>query len=128
VNHCPRLDEETELERDAVVSAIRFRLEWWLARSEGRPTFRGPGAIAVPGRNSRREIASPLSKFSSQFEAQGFARLNSWTVQQRRTILSELQSLRRLEFLMAELDHYLSAVGHTGSTLDPSYSVRLSSG
>jgi hypothetical protein len=70
----PRLDEETELERDAVVSAIRMRLEWWLARFEARPSFRIAGAIAVPG-NSRREIASPLSKFSSQLEAQGFARI-----------------------------------------------------
>jgi hypothetical protein len=124
----PRLDQETELERDAVVSAIRVRLEWWLARFEARPTFRGPGAIAVPGRNSRREIASPLSKFSSLLEEQGFARITSWTVRQRGAILSELQSLRRLEFLMAELDRYLSAVGRTGSPLYPSYSVRLSSG
>jgi len=113
----PRLDEETELERDAVVSAIRVRLEWWLARFEARPSFRGAGAIAVPSSNFRREIASPLSKFSSLLEAQGFARITSWTVQQRGAILSELQSLRRLEFLMAELDRYLSAVGRTASTL-----------
>jgi len=119
----PRLDEETELERDAVVSAIRARLEWWLARFEARPSFHGAGAIAFPGSNSRREIASSLSKFSSQLEAQGFARITSWTVQQRGTILSELQSLRRLEFLMAELDRYLSAVGRTASTLIRSGSV-----
>ena len=113
----PRLDEETELEHDAVVSAIRVRLEWWLARFEARPSFRGAGAIAVPSSNFRREIGSPLSKFSSQLEAQGFARITSWTVQQRGTILSELQSLRRLEFLMAELDRHLSAVGRIASTL-----------
>jgi hypothetical protein len=71
----PRLDEETELDRDAVISAIRVRLEWWLARFEARPSFRIAGAIAVPGSNSRREIASPLSKFSSLLEAQGFARI-----------------------------------------------------
>ena len=113
----PRLDEETELEHDAVISAIRVRLEWWRARFEARPSFRIAGAIAIPSSNSRREIASPLSKFSSLLEAQGFARITSWTVQQRGAILSELQSLRRLEFLMAELDRYLSAVGRIASTL-----------
>ena len=112
----PRLDEETELERDAVVSAMCVRLEWWLARFDARPSFRIAGAIAVPGSNSRPEIVAD-ERVQQPARSEGFARITSWTVQQRGAILSQLQSLRRLEFLMAELDRYLSAVGRTASTL-----------
>jgi hypothetical protein len=51
-----------------------------------------------------------LARFSDLLEAQGFARINAWTLEERRTILSELDSLSRLEFLMTELDRYLPAV------------------
>jgi uncharacterized membrane protein YccC len=107
----PPFDPDTELEREAVIGAIRNRLEWWHARSEPRQSFRRPAAIAFQAIDTRDEIALPLNNFSSRLEAQGFARINSWTIEQRRTILNELQSLRRLEFLMAELDRYLSVVG-----------------
>jgi hypothetical protein len=58
-----------------------------------------------------KRFANLINNFSSRLEAQGFARINSWTIEQRRTISSELRSLRRLEFLMAELDWYLPTVG-----------------
>jgi len=107
----PQLGQDMESEREAVISAVRARLKWWLARFEASTTFRRAGAIDLQMEDSRSEISAPLSSFSSRLEAQGFALINSWTREQRRAILSELQSLRRLEFLMAELDRYLSAVG-----------------
>jgi hypothetical protein len=107
----PPFDPDMGLAREAIVSAIRGRLEWWLARIEARQSFRHPVAIVFQPRDARDEIASPLNSFSSRLEAHGFARINSRTIEQRPTILSELQSLRRLEFLMAELDWYLPMVG-----------------
>jgi hypothetical protein len=64
----------------------------------------------VMARHSAAEIAEPRKVFSSELEADGFARISSWSLQQRRQLLAELQSLRRLEFLMSELDDYLSRV------------------
>ena len=60
--------------------------------------------------HARDEIARPLQDYSSRLEADGFAMINAWELEQRRRILAELQSLRRLEFLMFELDMYLSRV------------------
>jgi uncharacterized membrane protein YccC len=107
----PPFDPETEGARTAVIRAVRERLEWWLAQFETPQRFRPSGPIAFPAQGARNEIALPLDNYSRRLEAQGFARINSWTIEQRRTILSELQSLHRLKFLMAELDRYLSAVG-----------------
>jgi uncharacterized membrane protein YccC len=86
----PRLDEDTEFARESVINAILMRLKWWQASYDG--------------------IALHLKDFAGRLEAQQFARLASWTLDQRRTILSEMGSLRRLEFLMTELDRYLTGV------------------
>jgi uncharacterized membrane protein YccC len=106
----PRLDDGTESAREAVLAAIRVRLESWLEFFEGHPSFSSTNAIAALTRHSRSEIIPPLDEFSRRLEAQGFARISTWTLEQRRAILAELQSMRRLEVLMFELDRYLSSV------------------
>jgi hypothetical protein len=105
----PRLDDSTESEREAIVSAIRTRLTAWLASFDSCPSLRH-AAITRPPAICRDEIVLPLSRFISQIEAQNFAQLDTWKLEERRVLLSELQSLRRLEFLMTELDHYLHVV------------------
>jgi hypothetical protein len=57
----------------------------------------------------------PLEEFSRRLEAQGFARLAPGRSIKRRMILAELESIRRLEFLIAELNRYLSAVTPTAA-------------
>lgn len=116
----PRLDNSTEASRDAIFSALRTRLESWLAFYESRQCLNRNAALALAARHSHADISQPLEQFSSQLEANGFARLASWTLDQRRRILAELESLRRLEFLMSELDDYLSRV----PIAEPAPSVR----
>jgi len=107
----PPLDDATESAREAMLAAIRARLEAWLDFFEGRSGSIGAAdAVAAAPRHSRSEIATPLDEFSRRLEAQGFARISSWTLEQRRAILAELQSMRRLDVLMVELDRYLSGV------------------
>jgi uncharacterized membrane protein YccC len=104
----PQLDESTESARRATLSATRARLEAWLSFFARDASFgRLEAASALIGGG---EIMPPLEEFSHRLEAQGFSRLSAWTLDQRRVILAELESMRRLEFLIVELDRYLSAV------------------
>jgi hypothetical protein len=75
--------------------------------------------MAMAARHSRADISRPLEQFSAQLEAGGFAQLASWSLEQRRQILAELESLRRIEFLMSELDDYLSRVPGVKSAPSP---------
>jgi len=106
----PRLDDSAEASHDAVFSALRTRLESWLAFYESRQCLSRGAALAMAARHSRVDISQPLEQFSAELEADGFTRLASWSLEQRRQMLTELESLRRLEFLMSELDDYLSRV------------------
>jgi hypothetical protein len=119
----PPLDDGTESAREAMLAAIRARLEAWLDFFEGRSGSTGrAGAVTAPPRHSRSEIATPLDEFSRRLEAQGFARISAWTLEQRRAILAELQSMRRLDVLMFELDRYLSGVARPKLKLAPELS------
>jgi hypothetical protein len=114
----PRLDDFTESARDALLAAIRAQLESWLEFFEGRS---GADAVTVPPMHSQSEITAPLDEFSRRLEAQGFAVNNAFTIPQRRAILAELQSMRRLRVLMLELDRYLSGVARPQLKLAPAH-------
>jgi hypothetical protein len=112
----PPLDDRTESAREAVLVAIRARLESWLDLFERSASFISSDAVTgLPG-DSRSEIMPPLEEFSSRLEARGFARISSWTLEQRRAILAELQHMRRLQVLMSELDRYLPSVAQPPRT------------
>ena len=109
LNAPPPLDDCTEAAREAVMAAVRAGLESWRDFFESSQDFRSTSAVSTFAGSSRSEIV-PLDEFSRRFEAQGFAQISAWTLAQRRAILAELQSMRRLQFLMSELDRYLSSV------------------
>jgi hypothetical protein len=106
----PRLDGTTEAVREAVLAAIRTRLETWLEFIESGPDFSNARLGTVFPSHSRNEITQPLDEFSRRLEEQGFAQISNWTLEQRRVILAELNSMRRLQVNMSELDRYLSSV------------------
>jgi Fusaric acid resistance protein family len=106
----PRLDDVTEAAADAAFSAIRRRLESWLGFYQGDESLSAAAADALADAHSRNEIAQPIEEFISRIEAQGFARISGWSFEQRRRMLEELQSLRRLDFLIFELDTYLPRI------------------
>jgi hypothetical protein len=111
----PKLDEPTELSRDAVLAAIRSRLQVWLDFLDGGQSLSGRAAHSLVASHSPEEITRPLEDYSARLNAGGFAQIESWSLEQRRAILAELQSLRRLDFLMSELDRYLSQIPGTAS-------------
>jgi hypothetical protein len=116
----PRLDDATQASHDAIIGALRTRLESWLTFYEGKQCLNRSVATAIAAEHLRADISAPLENFSAQLGAGGFARLASWSLEQRRQILAELESLRRLEFLMSELDEYLSRVPGAKAANSPS--------
>ena len=64
----------------------------------------------IAQKHSGDELTEPLNEFSSHLEQNGFARLASWPLEPRRTMLAESESMRRLEFLFSELNRYLADI------------------
>jgi hypothetical protein len=55
-------------------------------------------------------LRKPLEQLGSRLEAGEFARLQPWTLEQRLTMLAELQSMRNLEVVIAELNRCLAQI------------------
>jgi chromosomal replication initiation ATPase DnaA len=59
---------------------------------------------------SPEDLRKPLEQLGSRLEAGEFARLQPWTLEQRLTMLAELQSMRDLEVVIAELNRWLAQI------------------
>jgi uncharacterized membrane protein YccC len=105
-----QLDRVTELARERVFNAIRGQLISWLDFFRSAESLNASAARAIAQKNSGDELAEPLDEFSSHLERGGFAQLASWALEPRRTMIAELQSMRRLEILFSELNKYLADV------------------
>ena len=106
----PQLDPVTEIARERVFNAIRGQLISWLDFFSGAECLSASAARAIAETHSAGELVEPLNEFSSHLEENGFARLESWPLEPRRTLMAELQSMRRLEFLFSELNRYLADI------------------
>jgi len=58
----------------------------------------------------RNLLRKPLEQLGSRLEAGEFARLQPWTLEQRLTMFAELQSMRNLDVVMAELNRWLAQI------------------
>jgi uncharacterized membrane protein YccC len=106
----PQLDPVTEQARERVFNTIRWQLNSWLDFFSGPESFSASAARTIGQKHPADELAEPLNEFSSYLEEGGFARLASWPLEPRRTMIAELQSMRRLELLFSELHRYLANV------------------
>ena len=71
---------------------------------------------------SGASLGRMLELFGSRLEERQFARIEAWTFEQRRAILAELQSMRRLEYLLSQLNRWLAQI--PGRTEGPRDRVR----
>ena len=115
VTPVPPLDPVTESAREAVLDAIRRHLQSWLDFFSGADSLNAAAAEASARANSPDDLKTPLDQFSSRLEERQFARLDSWTVDQRRAVLSELHSMRRVEYLLHDLNRWLALIPGHGS-------------
>ena len=112
----PQLDPVTESARAAVLDAIGRQLRSWLDFFSGAECLIAPAARAIARAHSPDDLGKPLRQFSSRLEEREFARIEAWTLEQRRTILAKLHSMRRLEFLISELNRWLAQIPGPAST------------
>ncbi|MGB8681520.1 MAG: FUSC family protein [Candidatus Binatus sp.] len=106
----PQLDPATESARERLSNAIREQLISWQDFFSGAEWLSASAARAIAQKHSADELTEPLNEFSSRLEENGFARLASWPLDPRRTMMAELQSMRRLESLFSELNRYLADI------------------
>jgi hypothetical protein len=127
----PPLDPETESARQAVLDAICQQLQSWLDFFSSDESLSAPAAHAIArahlsddsdtggpignvdsssARASGASLGRPLERFGSRLEERQFARIEAWTIEQRRTILAELQSMRRLDYLLSQLNRWLAQI------------------
>jgi hypothetical protein len=113
VTQMPQLDPIAEFARERVFKTIRGELRSWLNFFNSAECFSASAAHAIAQIHTAGELAEPLNEFGSHLEQEGFARLESWPLEPRRTMIAELESMRRLEALFSELNRYLSDVSST---------------
>jgi hypothetical protein len=106
----PQLDPVTESAREAVLTEIHMRLQSWLDFFSSAESLSARAAQAIARAHSRDDIRVPLEQFGSRVEERKFARVESWTLDQRRVILAELHSMRRLEYLVSSMDRWLAQI------------------
>ena len=112
----PQLDPATELAREEVLDAICRQLQSWLDFFSGANSLNAPAARAIAREHAPHDIQSPVEQFGSRLEERSFARIESWTVEERRAIVAELQSMRRLESLMIGFNRWLPQIPGPAST------------
>jgi Fusaric acid resistance protein family len=110
VTPVPQLDPVTESAREAVLEAIRRHLQSWLDFFGSADSLSRPAAEAIARLHSPDDLKKPLEQFSSRLEEREFARLASWTLDQRSAILGELHSMRRVEYLVSQLNRWLAQI------------------
>jgi hypothetical protein len=122
----PQLDPATESAREAVFGALHRQLQSWLDFFSGADSLSARAAQTIKQENSLDEVAGPLEQFGSRLEEHEFARIESWSLEQRRVMLAELHSMRRLEYLLPQLNRWLAQIpGPSTVSVDRVSSVSL---
>jgi hypothetical protein len=106
----PQLDLPTESARERAFNEARRQLETWLEFFSGPNSINASAAREIAQAHPPQDLANPIDEFSSRLEDNSYARMQSWTFSQRRMILAELESMRRLEVLFSDLNRYLAQI------------------
>lgn len=112
----PLLDPSTERARADALAVVRRQLQSWLDLLNGPDALNAEATRTIAQMHSADDMAGPVNQFALRLEEDQFSRIQSWTTDQRRMILAELQSMRRLKFLMTELNRWLAQVPGRAST------------
>jgi len=106
----PQLDAMSDSARETALEEIRHQLKVWLDFFSSPECLRGDAARALARAQLSGRIDESLAVFGSRLEENEFARIKSWTLDQRRAILAELHSLRRIAVLLPDLIAWLAQI------------------
>jgi multidrug resistance protein MdtO len=113
VSPTPQLDPMTELAREAALEDIEHQLKVWHEFFRSPESLRADAARTPACAQLSSRIEKSLAEFGSRLEENEFGRLKSWTLEQRRSILAELNSLHRITVLLPELSAWLAKIPGT---------------
>jgi hypothetical protein len=106
----PQLDLTTESARERAFKEVQRQLETWLEFFSGPDSINASAAREIAQIHPPDVLAKPIDEFSSRLEEDSYARTESWSLEQRRVMLAELQTMRRLEVLISDLNRYLAQI------------------
>ncbi len=110
VDPTPPLDEKTEAAREAALGNIQHQLKRWLDFFSGPESLTAGAAQALARKQLSSPVEDPLTLFGSRLEENEFERIKFWTLDQRRGVLAELNSLRRIAVLLSDLNASLARI------------------
>jgi len=106
----PQLDAASEVARESALEEIRRQLRVWLNFFRSPQSLEGGVARSLARAQLSGRIDESLKVFEARLEENQFARVASWTLDQRRAILAELNSLRRIAVLLPDLTAWLAQI------------------
>jgi hypothetical protein len=121
----PQLDLATESARERALNGAQRQLETWLEFFSGPDCIDASAAREIAQTHPPDVLAKPIDEFSSRLEENSYARTESWSFEQRRVMLAELQTMRRLEVLISDLNRYLAQIPGLSRSAAASYKDRL---
>jgi hypothetical protein len=121
----PQLDLATESARERALNGAQRQLETWLEFFSGPDCINASAAREIAQTHPPDVLAKPIDEFSSRLEENSYARTESWSFEQRRVMLAELQTMRRLEVLISDLNRYLAQIPGPSRSAAGSYKDRL---
>jgi hypothetical protein len=108
----PQLDTITETAREAVRDEVCHQLKVWLdffIGSKGQ-SLSAEAARSLARGLLLRPIDEPLTELASGIEEREYGRITPWTLDQRRALLAEINSWRRITVLLPQLNLWLARI------------------
>ena len=121
----PQLDLTTESARERAFKEAQRQLEIWLEFFSGPDSLNASAAREIAQTHPLDVLAKPIDDFGSRLEENSYARTESWSFEQRRVMLAELQTMRRLEVLSSDLNRYLAQIPGPSRSAAAPYKDRL---
>jgi uncharacterized membrane protein YccC len=106
----PPLDVATDSARERALDVAQQELEDWQKFFDDPDCMDASAAREMARAHRPDLLAKPVDELGSRLEENSYARIGSWTLEQRRVMLAELQTLRRLEVLFSELNQNLAQI------------------
>ncbi len=106
----PALPASSEALRVEFIAALGAALRGWLDFFTSPRALDRSAASAFAASQAPESFGRPLRELTDRITRDRFAEVSSWPLEERRILLVELQSYRRLTELMVELDRHLAAV------------------
>jgi hypothetical protein len=107
------------------LNGAQRQLETWLEFFSGPDCINASAAREIAQTHPPDVLAKPIDEFSLRLEENSYAQMEAWSFEQRRVMLAELQTMRRLEVLISDLNRYLAQIPGPSRSAAAPYKDRL---